>query len=162
MLRDQRPSKLEGMSSVINYFQWSQTPLFRVILISFRFVSYLTSIYSSNAAIDNPRESWIDPLDLHGYDHSTKTKITKKDSKISNEDQNKNLNPVPWYVKHWNSNLMADGLIFSLEKTRILESELEACKSKCHHGQYEEKFLFSLLQRQTAKILQAASLPVSD
>jgi hypothetical protein len=54
-----------------------------------------------------------------------------------------------------------DGLIFSLEKTKILESELEACKSMCHYRQYEEKFLFSLLQRQTAMILQAANLPVS-
>lgn len=52
-------------------------------------------------------------------------------------------------------------LFFSLEKTKILESELEACKSMCHYRQYEEKFLFSLLQRQTAMILQAANLPVS-
>jgi hypothetical protein len=50
-------------------------------------------------AIDNPTASWLDPSDLHGYDHFTKTKITKEDSKSLKEDaksQNKNLNPVPW------------------------------------------------------------------
>lgn len=51
-------------------------------------------------------------------------------------------------------------VVYSPEKTQILENELAACQSKCYK-QYEEKFLFSLLQRQTAMILKAANLHVS-